>query len=138
MAHVLKLRFQIAQRLLRCYSMLLLVTCICLPAAAEPDWHQETGFRWAELPVPRGGQTGFKLLTPEETGINFTNTLDEHTGEANRVLFNGSGVAVGDFDNDGLPDIYFCSLNGSNALYKNLGGMKFRDVTKDSGILCSN
>jgi hypothetical protein len=138
MAHVRKLLFQIAQRLLRFYSVLLLVACICLPAAAEPDWHQETGFRWAELPVPAGGRTGFKLLTPEETGINFTNTLDERTGEANRVLFNGSGVAVGDFDNDGLPDIFFCSLNGRNALYKNLGGMKFRDVTRDSGIICSN
>ncbi|HLH52736.1 MAG TPA: FG-GAP-like repeat-containing protein, partial [Verrucomicrobiae bacterium] len=70
--------------------------------------------------------------------IYFTNTLDHRTGEANRVLFNGSGVAVGDFDNDGLPDLYFCSLNGGNALYKNLGGMKFKDVTAESGIVCSN
>ena len=89
--------------------------------------------------MPREGKTGFSLLGPEETGINFTNTLDEPTLEANsRVLSNGSGVAVGDFDGDGLPDIYFCSLNGRNALYKNLGGMKFKDVTQGSGIVCSN
>src|SRR5262245_10837500 len=105
---------------------------------AEFAWHQENHYRWAELPVPSIGKTGFKLLSPQETGITFTNTLDERTGEANRVLFNGSGVAIGDFDNDGLPDIYFCSLNGTNALYKNLGAMKFTDVTKDSGIVCSH
>src|SRR6266700_2692497 len=106
--------------------------------AGQQTWHQENGFRWAELSVPREGKTGFSLLSPEQTGITFTNTLDTYTGEANRVLFNGSGVAVGDYDNDGLPDLYFCSLNGSNALYRNLGGMKFKDVTQLSGIVCSN
>jgi enediyne biosynthesis protein E4 len=105
---------------------------------AGPQWHEESGFRWAELNVSAGGKTGFRLLSPEETGIYFTNTLDQWTGEANRVLFNGSGVAVGDIDNDGLPDLYFCSLNGRNALYKNLGGFKFKDITQDSGIVCSN
>lgn len=106
--------------------------------SAASEWHDEGEFRWANLNVPSHGKTGFRLLSPEETGINFTNTLDERTGEANRVLFNGSGVAVGDFDNDGLPDLYFCSLNGRNALYKNLGGMRFKDVTAESGIVCSN
>jgi hypothetical protein len=106
--------------------------------AVIPEWHQENGFRWAELKVPKEGKTGFKLLSPEETGINFTNTLDLRAGEANRVLFNGSGVALGDFNNDGLPDIYFCSLNGHNALYQNLGGLRFKDVTEQSGIICSN
>ncbi len=110
----------------------------CLRCAGQQTWHQESGFRWAELSVPREGKTGFSLLSPEQTGITFTNTLDTYTGEANRVLFNGSGVAVGDYDNDGLPDLYFCSLNGSNALYRNLGGMKFKDVTQLSGIVCSN
>src|SRR5882672_9648299 len=106
--------------------------------AATPEWHQESGFRWAELSVPKGGKTGFKLLPPGETGVDFTNTLDLRTGEANRVLFNGSGVALGDYNNDGLPDIYFCSLNGHNALYQNLGGMRFKDVTQQAGIVCSN
>src|SRR5207253_7310556 len=80
----------------------------------ETRWHEEKGFRWADLKVPPEGKTGFTLLPPERTGIAFTNILEERAGEANRVLFNGSGVAVGDYDNDGLPDIYFCSLNGGN------------------------
>jgi hypothetical protein len=120
------------------WTILFVMVLACSVSFAGQEWHQENGFRWAELKVPSGGKTGFHLLSPEETGIYFTNSLDVHTGEANRVLFNGSGVAVGDFDNDGLPDLYFCSLNGHNALYKNLGGFKFKDVTQDSGILCSN
>src|SRR5207244_11476272 len=45
-----------------------------------------------------------------------------------------AGVAVGDFDNDGLPDIYFCGLDTPNVLYKNLGNWKFRDVTEQAGL----
>ncbi len=108
------------------------------PCAAQLQWHQETGFKWAELPVPKTGKAGFTLLTPEQTGITFTNPLDERVIATSRVLPNGCGVALGDFDNSGLPGIFFCSLDGHNALYKNLGGMKFRDVTQAAGINCSN
>ena len=109
-----------------------------LPCAAELAWHPEQGFRWAELAVPREGKAGFTLLAPEQTGITFTNPLDERAIATNRVLANGSGVAIGDIYHDGLPAIFFCSLDGHNALYKNLGGMKFKDVTAGSGIVCSN
>src|SRR6266508_1868833 len=100
----------------------------------ELEWHVEKRFKWAELNVPRGGKTGFTLLTPDQTGIAFTNALEAKAGAANRVLYNGSGVAVGDYDKDGLPDIYFCSLNGRNVLYKNLGNWKFKDVTRETGV----
>jgi hypothetical protein len=122
----------------RILSSLLATSLLIGEIQAGPQWHAESDFRWADLNVQPGGKTGFRLLSPEETGIYFTNKLDQRTGEANRVLFNGSGVAIGDIDNDGLPDLYFCSLNGGNALYKNLGGFKFRNITEDSGIVCSN
>ena len=109
-----------------------------LPGAAEVSWHSENGFRWAELSVPVTGQPGFTLLPPEQTGITFTNPLDERAVAANRVLANGSGVALGDVDHDGLPDIFLCRLDGHNVLYKNLGGLKFKDVTPGSGIVCTN
>ena len=105
-----------------------------VPCDAELAWRQENGFRWAELQVPGEGKPGFTLLPPDQTGITFTNPLDEHAMAANRVLANGSGVAIGDIRHDGLPDIFLCSLDGRNALYKNLGGMKFKDVTAGSGI----
>src|SRR5882757_5616631 len=108
-----------------------------LSDAAAQSWHEENGFRWTELRVPKDGHSGFTLLSPDQTGITFTNPLDEHA-IVNRVLANGSGVAVGDIDHDGLPDVFFCSLDGHNALYKNLGGMKFKDITQGSGIVCSN
>lgn len=107
-------------------------------AGAERAWHGEKGFKWSELAVPAGGPAGFTLLPPEATGLTFTNTISEPEGEANRVLLNGSGVAVGDFDHDGLPDLFLCSLEGRNTLYKNLGNWKFQDVTAAAGLVCTN
>ena len=106
-------------------------------SAKDREWHAENGFRWAELDVPKTGKTGFTFLPPEQTGLYFTNTLGEWEGAANRVLYNGSGVAVGDYDSDGLPDIFLCGLNTPNALYKNLGNWKFKDVTAEAGLVFS-
>jgi len=103
--------------------------------AAPLNWSQEKGYRWAKLTVPANGVTGFSLLPVPETGITFSNGLSEIDGARNRVLFNGSGLAVGDYDGDGLPDIYFCSLNGQNRLYRNLGGWRFEETTAKSGVV---
>ena len=83
------------------------------------------------------GATGFTRLEPESTGIRFTNQLDDRDGARNRTLYNGSGVAVGDIDGDGLTDVYFCGLGNDNALYRNLGNLKFEDVTGKAGIACA-
>ena len=56
----------------------------------------------------------------------------------NQNLLNGSGVALGDYDGDGLCDIYLCDLGGTNVLYRNLGGWKFQDVTREAGVTCPN
>src|SRR5260370_30303102 len=52
------------------------------------------------------------------------------------MLLNGSGVAAGDVDGDGLCDLYFCGLDGPNVLYRNLGNWKFQDVTAAAGLAC--
>ena len=52
------------------------------------------------------------------------------------MLLNGSGVAAGDFDADGWPDLFLCGLNTPCRLYRNLGGWKFQDVTAESGVIC--
>jgi len=96
-------------------------------------WRPFPGGRWHELSPPGDGKPGFSLLPLEQTGVGFTNALDETASAANRVLLNGAGVATGDYDNDGLADIYLCSLNGSSALYKNLGNLRFTNVTESAG-----
>jgi len=72
------------------------------------------------------------------TGIDFTNHLSDTNAALNQIRLNGSGVAAGDVDGDGLVDLYFCGLEGRNALYRNLGQLKFEDVTERAGVACSN
>lgn len=88
----------------------------------------------SKLSVPSGGKTGFTMIQSSETGITFENPLRDELSTRNQILLNGSGVATGDFDNDGLCDVYFCRLDGSNVLYRNLGDWRFEDVTDKAGV----
>ena len=54
--------------------------------------------------------------------------------QANRILVQGGGVALGDADGDGLVDVYLCRTDGSNALYRNLGNWRFEDITAAAGV----
>ncbi len=107
-------------------------------ASNELQWQAGQGCRFAQVPVPAGGRSGFALMPGEITGIRFTNSLPDSRAMLNQNLLNGSGVALGDYDGDGLCDIYLCDLGGTNALYRNLGGWKFQDVTRDAGVACPN
>ncbi|MBM3848044.1 MAG: hypothetical protein FJ405_17375 [Verrucomicrobia bacterium] len=77
-------------------------------------------------------------MPADRTGILFSNHLARSSAQVNRLLEDGSGVAAGDVDGDGLCDLYFCRLDGPNALYKNLGGWRFQDVTGASGAACAD
>ena len=80
----------------------------------------------------------FTKLSENKTGINFRNLIKEDNPEFNIVLYpyfyNGGGVAVGDINNDGLPDICFTGNMVKNRLYINKGNMQFEDITEKSGI----
>lgn len=99
-------------------------------------WHEEQGFRYRELAVPAQGHAGFTRLNPADLGITFTNLLTPEHDMNNQNLINGSGVALGDVDGDGWCDIFLCSLDGPNKLYRNLGNWKFEDITDAAGLTC--
>ncbi|MBM3824311.1 MAG: hypothetical protein FJ404_15730 [Verrucomicrobia bacterium] len=86
------------------------------------------------LAVASGGSPGFSLLSPAETGVTFTNTLSELAGARNRVLVDGSGVALGDYDRDGRTDVFLCGLETTSGLFRNLGGFRFARANESSGL----
>ncbi|HXQ80866.1 MAG TPA: FG-GAP-like repeat-containing protein [Opitutaceae bacterium] len=92
----------------------------------------------APRPGPRG-KTLFTIVPPEESGVRTENKYDdpEMWGRLSREFdlgAVGTGVAIGDYDNDGLPDIFVVSKTGSCRLFHNLGNWKFEDVTEKAGV----
>ena len=79
----------------------------------------------------------FEQLDPAQSGITFANTITE-TDSLNvmnfEYIYNGGGVGVGDFNNDGLPDLYFSGNQVPGRLYLNRGNMRFEDITKAAGV----
>jgi enediyne biosynthesis protein E4 len=83
------------------------------------------------------GPTLFTKLSPGETGISFVNEITE-TQDFNvfryRNFYNGGGVAIGDINNDSLPDIFFTANMKENKLFLNKGNFKFEDITDSAGV----
>ncbi len=113
------------------HQTIIFLPIVALLSLSHPCFAQNTS---ATLGVAAGGKPGFSLMKPEQTGVTFRNTLKDESGAKNRNLFNGSGVALGDFDGDGKTDLYFCALEGENKLYRNLGGWKFEDATAKARV----
>lgn len=79
----------------------------------------------------------FDNVPSSKTGINFINEIPESSAMNSMVyeyFYNGGGVAIGDIDNDGLPDIYFTSNLKENKLYRNKGHFQFKDITKTAKV----
>ena len=85
----------------------------------------------------QSGSEGFELLSPESTGIDFTNTVPENdtlNQFTYHYLFNGNGTALADLDNDGLPEVVVSGNDVPSKIYKNKGNFKFEDITEASGF----
>src|SRR5215210_6688954 len=79
----------------------------------------------------------FEVLKSNTTGLHFANKLT-YTKEFNlfnyMYFYNGAGVGAGDFNNDGLIDLFFSANQTDEKLYLNQGNLTFKDVTKEAMI----
>ena len=79
----------------------------------------------------------FQLIPADKSGIDFVNTVEE-TDSINILtidyMYHGGGVAIGDFNNDNLSDVFFTGNIVANRLYLNRGELKFEDVSEAAGI----
>ncbi|MGV6829138.1 MAG: VCBS repeat-containing protein [Flavobacteriales bacterium] len=85
--------------------------------------------------------TFLRLVSPSKTGITFKNEVKEdiyNNHDTNPQIYNGAGLAIGDINNDGLPDIFFAGNSSKDQLYLNQGDFKFKNITESSGIAKEN
>ena len=83
-------------------------------------------------------ETLFTLLDASETGIDFINEVKNQKNFnifKYRNFYNGGGVAIGDINNDGLPDVYLSANMGANKLYLNKGDFQFEDISETAGVI---
>ncbi len=113
-----------------------ILLCLTLALSAA-DWRYFEHGRWSELSVPAASGPGFTRIDGPASGILFTNSCAQDRHLTNQILLNGSGVAAGDVDGDGRCDLYFCGLDGDNALFRNLGDWRFENITAAAGVRCA-
>jgi hypothetical protein len=120
-ACIFKSLLQVAGKCIFLFLMVLTVGC-----------EKDTSISQAQDASPN-----FRLLKKEDTGLDFQNVIKQEL-DFNvfnyMYFFNGGGVGAGDFNQDGLVDLFFTSNMGPNRLYLNLGNLQFKDITEAAGM----
>lgn len=101
-------------------SFIILLSCLC--SCSKNNGH---------------GESLYKIVPKKHTHVNFSNIVgytEEYNTYTYRNFYNGAGVGIGDVNNDGLPDIYFCGNLTDNRLYLNKGNFVFEDITSGAGV----
>ena len=95
---------------------------------------EEKAAELAETAAP----TLFTLMPPDSTGVDFVNAVENQKNFnifKYRNFYNGGGVAIGDINNDGLPDLFLTGNMVPNRLYLNKGNFEFEDISERAGVL---
>lgn len=110
------------------------LSALCLIGGCAP---QDSNRESSNAPPPAVDGHLFTKLPPAYTGITFENRVED-TRDLNvfsyRNFYNGGGVATGDLNGDGLPDVMLTSNLHGNHLYLNKGHFHFQDVTAEAGV----
>ena len=117
----------------RTVNVVALVLCGTAPAAlADSDSVESIELR----PPSIGASTMFTRLSPAETGIDFQIDIDAQHERRRlyEIAYAGAGIAIGDYDDDGRPDVFMSRHDGPDALYRQVGDFKFVDVSISAGI----
>jgi hypothetical protein len=122
-------------RLRPAFIGLVLSVLLSVPVRAA-EWETNGACRSIALAPAPDHAAGFTRLESGQTGITFSNGVSPWRAATNQIYFNGSGVTAGDIDGDGWCDLFFCSLDGLCALYRNLGHWRFEDITEKAGVSC--
>ncbi|MCU0867391.1 MAG: VCBS repeat-containing protein [Planctomycetes bacterium] len=111
-------------------SVLSLAAGCSKPAPSRPSL--PGGIAAAPLRAAKGGETPrFRRVPATESGLDFTNLLRRENSYT--YLTNGAGLAVGDYDGDGLVDAYLVSQDGPNQLFRQTAPLRFENVTATAG-----
>ncbi len=128
-----------------CLQLVTMSCCCQFAAAAEANQTAKARPRGAAVATgkitstplaPRQAAAGdhlFELLDPKKVGIDFYHKWNDLLGQ-NRNTATGSGVAMGDYDGDGLVDVFLPRTTDGGRLYRNLGNFRFEDATDKSLI----
>ena len=120
-------------RIMKKASLLSLLVIFLIVTSCDDN---KKSIKKAEVKTETVNKELFELLKPEQTGISFRNdfTLEREIEFYKfQYQFNGGGVGIADFNNDGKNDIYFTGNEVDNRLYLNKGDFKFEDISKKSG-----
>lgn len=98
------------------------------------EYSDHISYRDLASPINESSKTKFKRIPGSESGLEFVNELSFKNFHKNYYLVDGAGVTVGDYDGDGLPDIFMAGQDSGSRLYRQTAPWVYEEVTEAAGL----